>query len=150
MGKSDRGDVHAQLPRLSIGSLVKVKHGQQGNVSFIATGSLVRMAMEIASESYPDITVWSVPFIKPMDDKQVAVICAQSRGVVVLEEHSVLGGVGSAIAEISADLAPVRILRIGVQDRFSQHCGSYEYLLMEHGMDRITITKRIEAFIKEI
>ena len=43
------------------------------------------------------------------------------------EEHSVLGGLGSIIAEIASEFAPVRILRVGVQDRFSQHCGSYEY-----------------------
>ena len=150
MGKSDRGDVHAQLPQLSIGSLAQVQQEQAGNISFVATGSLVRMAMDIAAASYPESAVWSVPFIKPIDDKRVATICAQSRAVVVLEEHSVLGGLGSAIAEIAAELAPVRILRIGVQDRFSQHCGSYEYLLAEHGLDRTAITQRIEAFVKAI
>ena len=150
MGKSDRADVHTQLPRLRIGSLVQVQQGQAGNISFVATGSLVSMAMDIAAASYPESAVWSAPFIKPIDDKQVAAICAQSRAVVVLEEHSVIGGLGSAIAEIAAELAPVRVLRIGVQDRFSQHCGTYEYLLAEHGLDRAAITQRIKAYVKAI
>jgi transketolase len=64
-----------------------------------------------------------------------------------MEEHSVLGGLGSAIAEIASELAPVRLLRIGVQDRFSQHCGTYEYLLKEHGLDRAAIAQRIQAFV---
>ena len=106
--------------------------------------------MDIAAAAYPTSAVWSVPFIKPIDDEHVAAICLQSHAVVVLEEHSVLGGLGSAIAEISAEHAPVRILHIGVQDRFSQYCGSYEYLLAEHGLDRTTITQRIEAFVKAI
>jgi transketolase len=147
MGKSDRGDVHRQMPQASIGALLPVQQGQAGNISFIATGSLVRTAADIAAASYPDAAVWSAPFVKPMDAHQVATICAQSRAVVVFEEHSVLGGLGSAIAEIASELAPVRLLRIGVQDRFSQHCGTYEYLLQEHGLDRAAIAQQIQAFV---
>lgn len=148
MGKSDRGDVHTQLPLASVGALLLIKQGQAGNVSFIATGSMVRTAADIAAASYPEASVWSAPFIKPMDANQVAAICAQSRAVVVLEEHSVMGGLGSAIAEIAAESTPVRLLRIGVPDRFSQHCGTYEYLLKEHGLDRAAVAQRIEAFVK--
>jgi transketolase len=147
MGKSDRGDVHLEAPQASIGALLQVQQGQAGHISFIATGSMVRTAADIAAASYPEAAVWSAPFVKPMNAQQVASICAQSKAVVVLEEHSVLGGLGSAIAEIAAELAPVRILRIGVQDRFSQHCGTYEYLLKEHGLDRAAIAQRIQAFV---
>lgn len=150
MGKSDQGDVHARVPLANIGALLPVRSGQAGGISFIATGSMVRTAADIAAASWPDAAVWSVPFIKPMDVNQVASICAQSRAVVVLEEHSVLGGLGSAIAEITSELAPVRLLRIGVPDRFSQHCGTYAYLLREHGLDRDTVEKRIDAFLRAI
>lgn len=148
MGKSDRGDVHAATLQAKIGSLLSVKPGQTGAIAFIATGSLVRTAIDIATESYPDAPVWSAPFIKPIDHQQVTAICSQSRTVVVLEEHSVLGGLGSVIAEIAAEFAPVRILRVGVQDRFSQHCGTYEYLLQEHGLDRLSIEHRVRDFLR--
>lgn len=150
MGKSDCGDVHTQMPHASGGTLLPVQLGQAGSISFIATGSMVRTAMDIAAKEYPEASVWSVPIIKPLDQKQVASICVQSQTVVVMEEHSVLGGLGSAIAEIAAELAPVRILRIGVSDRFSQHCGTYEYLLKEHGLDRAAVAQRIQAFVKAI
>jgi transketolase len=149
MGKSDRGDVHETLPQGSHGSLLQVKPGQPGGVALIATGSMVRMAMDIASDNYPDAEVWSAPFIKPIDSKQVTIICQLSRAIVVLEEHSVLGGLGSVITEIGSEFAPVRVLRIGVQDRFSKYCGSYEYLLKEHGLDRKAIEKRIVDFLAE-
>lgn len=148
MGKSDRGDVHMAAPQAKVGRLLEVKPGQTGDVVFIATGSLVRTAMDIAADSYPDAAVWSAPFIKPIDGQQVATICAQSRAVIVLEEHSVLGGLGSVITEIAAEFAPVRILRVGVQDRFSHHCGTYEYLLQEHGLDRAAIEQQIRHFLQ--
>lgn len=148
IGKSDRGDVHSQMPLANNGSLLQVRQGQAGGLNFIATGSMVRTALDIAAAQHPDASVWSVPLIKPMDFRLVATICAESRAVVVFEEHSVLGGLGSAVAEIAAEFAPVRLLRIGVQDRFSQHCGTYEYLLKEHGLDRAAVAGRIEAFVK--
>ncbi|MBK1681979.1 transketolase family protein [Rhodoferax fermentans] len=148
MGKSDRGDVHTHdLSQVKAGQLLQVKAGQAGAISLIATGALVRTALDIAQASYPEASVWSAPFIKPMDSQQVITICAQSRAVMVLEEHSVLGGLGSVITEIASEFAPVRILRVGVQDRFSQHCGTYEYLLKEHGLDRPAVEQRIRDFL---
>ena len=147
MGKSDRGDVHSALPQSRVGSLLEATSGKSGDIAFIATGSLVRTAMDIALANYPDAAVWSAPFIKPIDGQQVTAICKQSRLVVVLEEHSVLGGLGSAITEIASEFAPVRILRIGVNDRFSHYCGTYEYLLKEHGLDRTAIERKIQDFL---
>lgn len=148
MGKSDRGDVHVAVIHATPGDLLHAKLGQTGDIAFIATGSLVRTAIDIATESYPGAAVWSAPFIKPINAAQVTAICEQSRAVVVLEEHSVLGGLGSVIAEIASEFAPVRILRVGVQDRFSHYCGTYEYLLREHGLDRAAIEQRIGHFLK--
>jgi transketolase len=150
MGKSDRGDVHAADPRVTVGDLLQAKTGKTGEIAFIATGSMVSKAVAIAIESYPDAAVWSAPFIKPINAKQVTAICAQSRAVVVLEEHSVLGGLGSVITEIASAFAPVRILRVGVQDRFSHYCGTYEYLLKEHGLDRPAIQRQIFDFIRAV
>jgi transketolase len=69
---------------------------------------------------------------------------------VVLEEHSILGGLGSAITEIASEFAPVRILRVGVQDRFSHYCGTYEYLLKEHGLDRAAVEQQIVNFLNTL
>jgi Transketolase, C-terminal subunit len=149
MGKSDRGDVHIAVPQVKAGNLLLAKPGKDSEIAFIATGALVRTAIDIAEESYPDAVVWSVPLIKPIDAMQVAAICEQSRLIVVLEEHSVLGGLGSAIAEIATEFAPVRILRVGVPDRFSHHCGTYDYLLKEHGLDSLAIAQRISHFLAE-
>ena len=114
MGKSDLGDVHVKALQTKSGHLLKVTPGQAGNIVFIATGSMVRTAMDIAAASYLDADVWSVPFIKPIDIEQITTLCKQSRVVVVLEEHSVMAGLGALVAEIASELAPVRVLRVGV------------------------------------
>ena len=150
MGKSDRGDVHTAVPQGKPGSLVIAKQGIPGGIAFIATGSLVRTAVGLATANYSGATVWSVPFIKPIDRAQVISICAHSVFVVVFEEHSVMGGLGSVITEIASEFAPVRILRVGVQDRFSHYCGDYEYLLKEHGLDEPAIAQQIKAFLTAI
>ena len=150
MGKSDRGDVHTHVPNIEAGRLLNVKAGKPGDVLFIATGSMLRTALDIASLQYPDSAVWSAPFIKPLDVEQVVALCGPSRAVVVLEEHSVMGGLGSAIAETLAEFSPVRILRVGVADRFSHYCGTYDYLLQEHGLDKASILKKIEVFLSRI
>jgi transketolase len=147
MGKSDRGDVHADNLPGGINGLLELKRGEAQNIAFIATGSLVRTALDIARERYPRAAVWSAPIIKPIDASQVVDICRHSSVMAVLEEHSVLGGLGSVIAEIASEFAPTRVLRIGVRDRFSQHCGSYAYLLKEHGLDRPGIEKRLEDYL---
>ena len=147
MGKSDRGDIHLGMPKAKVGDLLEVKPGNAGDIAFIATGSLTRIALDIAIKGYPNAEVWSAPFIKPIDTKKITAICTRSRILVVLEEHSVLGGLGSVITEISSEFSPTHILRVGVLDGFSQHCGSYDYLLKEHGLDCGSIEKKIKDYI---
>jgi transketolase len=147
MGKADRGDVHAALPPPRIGALLPVLPGERDDIVFLATGSMVVTARAIAADAFPGAAVWSVPFIKPVDEEQVANVCRQARRVVVLEEHSVYGGLGSLVSEITAERAPTRVLRVGVRDRFSHYCGTYDYLLKEHGLDRAAVEQRVREFM---
>lgn len=149
MGKSDNGTVHTTVPVCKPGDLLKLKCGQVGAPSIVATGSMVRTALDIAQAYYPDASVWSAPFIKPISVEQVTIICRTSSAIVVIEEHTIYGGLGSVIAEIATATVPLKILRIGVNDCFSDYCGSYEFLLKEHGLDRETIATRIRRFLNE-
>lgn len=145
MGKSDLGDVHAADLRWDIGDLLNIRGGS-GEFAILATGSMVRTALDV-SKDFLGAAVWSVPSIKPINRQQIIDICQANKTLIVLEEHSVYGGLGSVITEIAAEFSPVRICRIGVDDRFSKHCGSYAYLLREHGLDRETVSRKIRDFI---
>lgn len=145
MGKADLGRVHSALPDLGPGRLVSIRQGA-GPLAWIATGSMVQTALKVAPH-WPDSSVWSAPCVKPINEEQVADICSRHEAVIVLEEHSVHGGLGSAVAEIAAAHAPSWICRIGIPDRFSQFCGTYDYLMVEHRLTPEAVRLQVQAFL---
>lgn len=150
IGKSDRGSVHAHELATPLGDLVCVKSGSPGGISFIATGSMTRSALQISQLSFPDASIWSAPFLKPINSSQISTICSNSCAVVTFEEHSIFGGLGSIVAEIASEQYPVHILRVGVRDRYSEHCGTYDYLLKEHGLDSYSIETQLRTFLASL
>jgi transketolase len=145
MGKADLGDVHSIPIHFSKpGSLFKIREGRFDLPGLIATGSMVQSALDIATSM--DLMTWSAPFLKPLNLDDVRAAAQATNGLVTLEEHSVAGGLGDAVTEITSEHHPTRVLRIGVTDRFSEHCGSYAYLLREHGLDIDRLHKRIWAY----
>lgn len=149
MGKADCGDVHAgPINTLQSGRLLKVRVGSAELPGLIATGSMVHTAIDIAQSL--DLTVWSVPMLKPLLADEVCAAARSSNGLVTLEEHSTFGGLGAAVTEIISECMPCRVLRVGVPDRFSVRCGSYNYLLHEHGLDTASVQNKINDFIASL
>jgi transketolase len=149
MGKADLGDVHPHsIGELQQGRLLKVRDGRADRPGIIATGSMVRAAVEIAESL--DIVVWSAPVLKPLHPDDVIEAARSTNALVTLEEHSVLGGLGAAVTEITSEHQPTRVLRIGVPDRFSEHCGTHAYLLREHGLDTFSVGQRVSAFCQTL
>jgi transketolase len=136
MGKSDIGEVHSVPLTQPLGDLIPVRPGSDRQTVFLATGSMVKTATRLA-EHFGEYAVWSVPSIIPINHEQIVTLARDSQHIVVLEEHSVSGGLGGAIAEIVAEMRGnrARVIRLGVRDKFSEFCGSYEYLCQEHGID---------------
>jgi transketolase len=137
MGKSDVGTVHGTPCVAPIGDLLPVRAGTSAHTAFIATGSMVISALQLADALQEGSPVWSAPVIKPLNAQQVEALAGRFERLVVLEEHSRLGGLGGAVAEIVAGLAGPRaqVLRLGIGERFSQFNGSWDYLRREHGID---------------
>lgn len=148
MGKSDRGQVHSGTVELDITHPVKVYDAKSSSVAIFSTGSMVKTAIDVA-RNRDDTSVWSVPSIKPLAKDRVLEIAAKHQVIVTLEEHSVFGGFGSAIAEIVSEKIPRRIKIIGVEDRFSEYCGTYNYLLKEHGLQLEQVEKKIDEFVTQ-
>jgi transketolase len=96
MGKSDRGDVHAgPTGLLNPGRLLRVRDGRSDRPGLIATGSMVKAAVDVAQ--CLDLGVWSAPVLKPLHADDVCAAARSSNALVTLEEHSVLGGLGAVV-----------------------------------------------------
>jgi transketolase len=148
MGKADLGDVHSCPPGLEWGKPCALREGN-GPLAWIATGSMVRTALRL-SEFWTGSAVYSAPCLKPLDANAVAAICKRHRAILTLEEHSVYGGLGAAVCEITTARAPTWVCRVGIPDRFSRFCGSYSYLLTEHGLDDAAVLSQVDCFLARL
>lgn len=148
MGKSDRGDIHRTPQTLSAGQMLKVREGS-GKTAILATGSMVRMALDLVDQGL-DAEVWSVPSIKPLNPAQLNAITQRVGALITIEEHSVIGGLGACVAEAVSAETPLPVCRIGIEDRFSSACGTWDYLLSEHGLNLPSVSAKIQAFLAKI
>ncbi len=119
------------------------------DVVVFATGPLLFNALMAAKELEDKfaVIVVNVHTIKPLDTKAVLQLCKKAGAVVTVEEHQVAGGLGSAIAEVLAQGAPVPIEYIGVHDQFGQS-GSPTELIEHYGMGVSHIAAAITKVIK--
>lgn len=143
MGKSDVGQIHSAPITAAVGNLIPVSTGNNTQIAFLATGSMVKAAVHLANAK--GACAWSVPSIKPINTQQLQQIAQSVDTLVILEEHSTYGGLGGLVAEIVSEQGQTKVVRIGIKDRFSQKCGSYEYLLKEHQLDLDSLIPQINA-----
>ena len=107
--------------KFEIGKGITLREGT--DVTIIATGLCVNSALEAAGALAADgisAEVINIHTIKPLDEELIAASAKKTGKVVTVEEHSVIGGLGGAVCEALSKLAPVPVLRIGVQDRFGE------------------------------
>lgn len=120
------------------------------DVLIIATGALVHKALKIARKLQQEnisFVVLNLPTIKPLDAKNIIRLAQKAGAVVTVEEHQMIGGMGSAVAECLAQSCPVPIEFVGVNDKFGQS-GKSEELLKFYGMDEKGIEDAVRRVIK--
>ena len=95
----------------------------------------MRAADSLAADGV-DVRVISMHTLEPLDEETVMAAARETEAIVTLEEHSIVGGLGSAVAELLAESSErVPFRRMGVPHRFSPRVGSQEFLLGENGLD---------------
>lgn len=141
----------ANLPEapVALGAARRIREGS--DVSLIATGGIVEEAIAAADLLVAhgvSAAVHAVATVKPLDPALIA-SAASAPAVVVIEEHTVVGGLGGAIAEacMSAGSAPRRFLRIGLEDIYPTVVGDQRYLRRTYGMDAQAIADRTRALL---
>ena len=120
------------------------------DVTIFATGLEVCESVEAAKLLENDgisAEVINIATIKPIDRELVVASARKTKKVVTVEEHSVIGGLGSAVCEVLCEEEPTKVLRIGVEDRFGESGPALE-LLHKYELDAEGIYKKVKAFVK--
>ncbi len=134
--------------KFEIGKGIVLKEGT--DVSIFATGLEVSEALEAAKMLEADginAEVINIHTIKPIDRELIVASATKTGKVVTVEEHSINGGLGSAVAEVLCEEAPTKLLRIGVNDVFGESGPAVE-LLKKYELDAEGIYKKVKNFVK--
>ena len=120
------------------------------DVSIVATGLTVHMALEAAALLKADgisARVINIHTIKPIDEEILIKAAKETGAIVTAEEHSIIGGLGSAVAEVLMEKFPVPMRRIGVADKYGKS-GQVPELLAEYGITTESIVAKAKEVIK--
>ena len=133
--------------KFELGKGVVLREGK--DVTVIATGLPVNNCLEAAEKLAADgidAKVINIHTIKPLDEELLVSAAKETGKVVTVEEHSVIGGLGSAVCEVLSEIAPTRVLKIGVNDTFGES-GPAAELLKKYGLDTDSIYEKVKAFV---
>ena len=132
---------------LKIGKMLCLAEGL--DITVFATGIMVFKALqarEILSKKGISVRVINVSTIKPLNIEEIFKYTKGVKGIVTAEEHSIIGGLGSAVAEALCDMKiPIKI--VGIQDQFGQSAGTHEELLEYYGLTAQSIIEKVEALL---
>ncbi len=123
------------------------------DVALLSAGGILTQtlsAAELLAEKGVSAEVTSFPCVKPIDRDAIVALAGRFRHIVTVEEHSVVGGFGSAVCEVLAESgAPCRVHRVGMPDVYSTKVGTQQYLRGEYQMDGQAICRRTLAWLEE-
>ena len=132
--------------KFELGKGVVLREGK--DITLIATGLPVAETLEAAEKLAADgidAKVINIHTIKPLDEKLIVEAAKETGKVVTIEEHSVIGGLGSAVCDVLSEKAPTKVLKIGINDTYGESGPAVE-LVKKYGLDAESIYKKIKEF----
>ena len=130
--------------KFEIGKAVTLREGKDATI--IATGIMVDAALEaynILAEEGIKVKVLNIHTIKPLDEEAIITAARKTGLIVTAEEHNIIGGLGSAVAEVVCSNHPVPVMRVGIKDTFGES-GKPEELLKAYGLTADEIVKALK------
>lgn len=144
LGRAAVPKIYDDKKDLEVGKAVKIREGK--DYTIIATGVMVNEAL-IASETLKaegiDVRVLDMHTIKPIDEEAIISAAKETKGIVTVEEHTVMGGLGSAVSEVIVRNHPVPMEFVGIKDVFGQS-GKPAELLKEYNLTADDIVKAVK------
>lgn len=134
--------------KFEIGKAVTLREGK--DVTIFATGLTVSTSLEAAEKLAADgvnAKVVNIHTIKPLDEELIKACAKETGKIVTVEEHSVIGGLGSAVCDCLAESNPVPVKKIGIYDVFGESGPALE-LIKKYGLDGEGIYTKVKEFVK--
>lgn len=136
LGKNGEPKIHSENAQITIGKAVKVKSGH--DLAIITTSNTLELGKkwvyDLESKG-KSVTLISMPTIKPFDSQTILDLIHQETPIITLEEHSIIGGLGTAVAEVIAESGRgIKFKRIAIPDDYSHTVGSQNYLREKYGL----------------
>jgi transketolase len=134
--------------KVVLGKAVKMRRGK--DISIISTGMMTPKALraaELLEAQGVDVNLIHMPTIKPIDKEAILEAAETTKVIITVENHSIIGGLGSAVCETVAEDNPCRVYRIGFRDIFLQ-CGDDETLFSRYGMNVENIVQKALVVLK--
>jgi len=121
LGKEPAPEFYEEGEQFPLGGSKTLREGK--DIAIIACGSMVCRALEAAKilkKEGIDARVIDMYSIKPIDKDAIIKAAKETKGIVTAEDHSIIGGLGSAVADVLCEFAPAKLLRVGLKDLFGQ------------------------------
>lgn len=153
LGRAGEPVVHTdEEPAFTIGKAITVRHGN--DITLISTGGQLYDTVRVADkllEQGINARVLSMHTIKPLDTDAVLLAAQQTTALFTIEEHSVIGGLGGAVAELLLESGsrPPLFHRIGLHDSFTSLVGDQEYLRAKYGLDTAGILHTVQTTLQK-
>ena len=148
LGKTEVPFVFERDVQFRIGQSIRIRRGS--DVTVLVTGILLGQAMEaaaLAEQEGIEAELINIHTIKPIDTAAIVGSARKTGTVVTVEEHSIIGGLGSATAEVLAEHHPVPVIRVGVKDTYGES-GDIEELYEKHGLTAKHILESIRLAVR--
>lgn len=149
LGKKGEPVIHKKKPKFQLGKGIIVQSGK--DLMFIVCGSIITTALQVAAKLQKhgiEAGVISMHTIKPLDTKLIEKILNTTQAICTIEEHHIIGGLGSSVSEFLAEKKTrVRFKRFGINDTFCTMLGNHEYMKDYYGLSEKKITKSILTWL---
>lgn len=137
MGMSNEREIYQEDYEIEIGKNITIREGKDATV--FCTGSIISEVLEASeklSKEGIDIKIIDINTIKPFDIENIKQECKQQKKIFSVEEHNVIGGIGSSIADVIAENAiETKLTKIGLNDKFAEGYGTYQEIKSMNGLD---------------
>jgi transketolase len=151
LGRDGDPLIHAGDVTLQLGKAIALRNGS--DACLIATGNILGNALKAADKLQKQgvsTRLISMPFIKPIDRDAILGAARETGAVFTVEEHSLIGGLGSAVAEVLVEAGkPVRFQRLAIPDRFFKEVGSQKYLRSLVGLSVDGIVETVMSCLRK-